>query len=172
MAQGYIGEIRIFAGNFAPNGWQYCDGTLLPISEHTALFQLIGTTYGGDGTTHFAVPDLRGRLPLGTGQSSSGQSYVQGQSGGQEQVTLAVNQLPLHSHSLVADAQPAESADPAGRVLAETDADVYGNGAAANQALHPGSAQVVGQSQPHENMQPWLGVHFIISLYGIYPSAT
>ncbi len=167
MSNPFIGEIRMFAGNFPPAGWAFCDGQLLPISENETLFTLIGTIYGGDGQSTFALPDLRGRVPMHQG-SLGGNSYVLGEMGGVERVTLTVNQTPQHTHAQLADAQPAESALPQGRVPAETDEDVYGAGAAGS-SLHPNALAPVGGSQPHENLQPFLCVHFIISLFGVYP---
>jgi microcystin-dependent protein len=169
MAQPYVGEVRMFAGNFAPAGWMFCEGQLLPISEYETLFNLIGTTYGGDGQSTFALPDLRGRIPIHMGTGSTGSGYVQGETGGVEQVTLTVSQTPAHAHALQADVQPAESGAVAGRVLAQSDLDLYAPGPAdtnmAAQAVSP-----AGGSQPHDNYMPYLCVDFIISLFGIYPT--
>lgn len=174
MAQPYVGEIRLFAGNFAPNGWMFCDGQLLPISENETLFVLIGTTYGGDGQSTFALPDLRGRVPIHHGSGPGGSHYVLAETVGSETVTLTVNQIPSHSHSLMANGSPAAllSASPAGNVLARpTSLDAYRLGwpgqLMAGQAIAP-----AGGSQPHDNMQPYLCINFIISLYGIFPSPT
>ncbi len=166
MAQPYVGEIRLFAGNFPPAGWMFCDGQLLPISENETLFQLIGTTYGGDGESTFGLPDMRGRIPI-----HQGNGFILAETGGAEEITLTVNQIPTHTHALLADTQPAESSIPAGRVLAETDEDVYGD-QGGTVALHPGSVSPVGGSQPHTNFQPYLCVNYIISLFGIFPSPT
>ena len=167
MAQPYVGEIRMFAGTFAPAGWLFCDGQLLPIAENETLFQLIGTSYGGDGQTTFALPDLRGRLPV-----HQGNGFTLAQSGGDEQIALTVQQLPVHSHALLASAQNATLATPATYTLARTKAinlysTVAPNGALASAAIGPG-----GAGQPHDNLQPYLCVHFIISLFGIFPSPT
>jgi microcystin-dependent protein len=166
MAQPYVGEIRMFAGNFAPAGWMFCEGQLLPISENETLFQLIGTTYGGDGQSTFALPDLRGRLPL-----HQGNGFILAETGGAEEITLTVPQIPAHSHPLIATGGAANSTDPGGRLLAKPSKNLYRPGAAAN----PMSAQAVGAvggSQPHNNFQPYLCVDFIISLFGIFPSPT
>jgi microcystin-dependent protein len=167
MAQPYVGEIRMFAGNFAPAGWMFCEGQLLPISENETLFQLIGTTYGGDGESTFALPDLRGRLPL-----HQGNSFILAQTGGAEEVTLSVNQIPVHSHAFVASTAVANSNSPDNQVIAQsTQRAVYVESATTtNLALT--SISPTGGSQPHENFQPYLCVDFIISLFGIFPSPT
>ncbi|HSE12943.1 MAG TPA: tail fiber protein [Rudaea sp.] len=167
MAQPYIGEIRMFAGNFAPAGWMFCEGQLLPISEYDTLFNLIGTTYGGDGQSTFALPDLRGRVPL-----HSGNGFVLAESGGAETVTLTASQIPAHNHALLATTTPATQQNVAGNVLGEaTLFNPYLNVAptAAMAAQANGSA---GGSQPHDNFQPYLCVDFIISLFGVYPTPT
>jgi len=163
MAQPYVGEIRIFAGNFAPAGWMFCEGQLLPISENETLFNLIGTTYGGDGQSTFALPDLRGRLPIHLGNG-----FILAETGGVEEVTLTVNQIPAHSHALLATAAGAGSSSPNGNVLAKPSKNMYRPGPGAN----PMNAQSVGPtggSQPHTNFQPYLCVDFIISLFGLFP---
>lgn len=167
MAQPYVGEIRMFAGNFAPAGWMFCEGQLLPISEYETLFNLIGTTYGGDGQSTFALPDLRGRLPM-----HQGNGFTLAETGGVEEVTLTVSQIPAHSHPLLANASPGTNAAPQNSVMAKTttgflyiNENTTGNMAAT--AIGP-----VGGSQPHNNFQPYLCVDFIISLFGIFPSQT
>ena len=166
MAQPYIGEIRMFAGNFAPAGWMFCEGQLLPISENDALFNLIGTTYGGDGQSTFALPDLRGRLPL----HQSG-SFVLAQTGGQESVTLTANQLPSHTHQATAANSAPAGSNPTNSVLAKPVASIYNAGTnPVNMAASLISS--TGGSQPHDNFQPYLCVNFIMSLFGIYPSQT
>jgi microcystin-dependent protein len=167
MAQPYVGEIRMFAGNFAPAGWMFCEGQLLPISENETLFQLIGTTYGGDGESTFALPDLRGRLPI-----HQGNNHILAESGGQEEVTLSVNQIPAHSHALLASTTSGQQSSPANLVLgAVTGADIYsGDTPLGNMAVN--AIAPVGGSQPHTNFQPYLCVDFIISLFGIFPSPT
>ena len=167
MAQPYVGEIRLFAGNFAPAGWMFCDGQLLPISENETLFQLIGTTYGGDGESTFALPDLRSRVPL-----HQGNGFILAETGGAEEITLTVNQIAAHSHPLLGDSQPAESAQPQGRVFAEADEDVYGTVMRPAVNLAPQSVSPVGGRQSHTNMRSYACIHYIISLFGIFPSPT
>jgi microcystin-dependent protein len=167
MAQPYVGEIRMFAGNFAPAGWMFCEGQLLPISENETLFQLIGTTYGGDGESNFALPDLRGRLPI-----HQGNDFTLAETGGAEEITLAVNQIPAHSHPLHASMGPGNLNAPGGNVTAESaTVQIYvADPPTAN--LSPSAISAVGGSQPHTNFQPYLCVNFIISLFGIFPSPT
>lgn len=169
MAQPYVGEIRIFAGNFAPAGWMFCEGQIIPISENETLFNLIGTTYGGDGQSTFALPDLRSRIPI-----HQGNGFILAETGGAEEVTLTVNQIPAHSHALLATNNTATTATAAGQVMAgSTGATVSPFGTDAPQInLAPASIGAVGGSQPHTNVQPYLCVNFIISLFGIFPSPT
>jgi microcystin-dependent protein len=169
MAQPYVGEIRMFAGNFAPAGWMFCQGQLLPISENETLFQLVGTTYGGDGQSTFALPDLQGRLPI-----HQGGGFTLAETGGVEAVTLTVQQIPSHTHSLLATSGTATTTAPASNVLAaasETTVSPYGTDSPRIN-LAPQSISAVGGNQPHSNMQPYLCVNFIISLFGIFPSPT
>jgi microcystin-dependent protein len=167
MAQPYVGEIRMFAGNFAPAGWMFCEGQLLPISEYETLFNLIGTTYGGDGQSTFALPDLRGRLPL-----HQGNGFILAETGGAEEITLTVSQIPAHSHPLLGDTTPANSASPLNGLPApSTLFDGYQTSPPTT-AMAPQSISSVGGSQPHTNFQPYLCVDFIISLFGIFPSPT
>lgn len=174
MSQPYIGEIRMFGFGRTPNGWQACDGSLLPIAENDALFALIGTTYGGDGQTTFAVPDLRGRLPVHQGQGSGLSNYVIGQSAGTENVTLVSTQMPAHTHMLQATTAAATSTTPGSALLpGAVSGDTFyvntltGNNAAAMSAQMLGSG---GGSQPHENCMPTLTVQYCIALFGIFPS--
>lgn len=167
MAQPYVGEIRMFAGNFAPAGWQLCEGQLLPISENETLFQLIGTTYGGDGQSTFAVPDLRGRVPV-----HQGNGFILAQTGGAEEVTLTVSQIPSHGHPVLASTSSAGGGSPANAVLGQTDSITPYRAGSANVAMLPGVVSSVGGSQPHGNFQPYLCINFIISLFGIFPSPT
>jgi microcystin-dependent protein len=167
MAQPYVGEIRMFAGNFAPLGWMFCEGQLLPISENDVLFQLIGTTYGGDGEETFALPDLRGRVPI-----HQGNGFTIGENGGVESVTLTVNQIPSHSHPPIASTDSATSQDPTNSLLALAQNSVYYNLPDNPATMSPSAISPVGGSQPHENFQPYLCVDFIISLFGIFPSPT
>jgi len=170
MANPYVGEIRMFAGNFAPSGWSNCDGSLLPISEYDVLFSLLGTTYGGDGQETFAVPDLRGRFPVHAG-SASNPPTVPGQSGGVEQVRLGVAQMPNHTHVPRGTATRATTSVAAGGTWATWADDAYAAPTAApTAALNPAALTPAGGGQPHENMPPYLAVGFIISLYGVYPS--
>jgi microcystin-dependent protein len=169
MSQPYVGEIRIFAGNFAPAGWMFCEGQLLPISEYETLFNLIGTTYGGDGQSTFALPDLRGRLPL-----HFGSGFTLGETGGVEEVTLTVNQIPAHTHAFLASNNAAAGTAPAGQLVAKSANPAvtpYGTDAPVI-ALSPTSVGSTGGSQPHTNFQPYLCLDFIISLFGIFPSQT
>ncbi len=169
MAQPYVGEIRMFAGNFAPAGWMFCEGQLMPISENETLFQLIGTTYGGDGQSTFGLPDLRGRLPI-----HMGNGFILAETGGAEEITLTVNQIPAHSHPLLASNNPASGTSAANNVFAmgpEVTATAFGSDAPFGN-LSPQSISPVGGSQPHTNFQPYLCVNFIISLFGIFPSPT
>jgi microcystin-dependent protein len=166
MAQPYVGEIRMFAGNFAPAGWMFCEGQLLPISENETLFQLIGTTYGGDGQSTFALPDLRGRIPI-----HQGNGFILAETGGAEEITLTVNQIPSHPHPLLASTSLANQEAPASNVTAQGEVALYGN-EAPFVAMDPNATGSTGGSQPHTNFQPYLCVDFIISLFGIFPSPT
>lgn len=167
MAQPYVGEIRMFAGNFAPAGWMFCDGQLLPISENETLFQLIGTTYGGDGESTFALPDLRGRLPV-----HQGNGFILAETGGAEEITLTVTQIPAHTHPLRASANPGTSATVQGNLTADSPNVALYIEDAPSVSMAPSAVTPVGGSQPHTNLQPYLCVDFIISLFGIFPSPT
>lgn len=164
MSQPLIGEIRMFAGTFAPSGWAFCDGQLLPISEYETLFNLIGTLYGGDGQETFRLPDLRGRLPVHIGGT-----FVLAGMRGTESVTLLPDQIPGHSHAHAASDGVATSADPAGGVPAQT-STFDGYQSADGTVAMAGSVSQIGGSMPHTNMQPSLGVNFIIALFGIFPT--
>jgi len=170
MAQPYVGEIRMFAGNFAPAGWMFCEGQLLPISENETLFQLIGTTYGGDGQSTFALPDLRGRVLI-----HQGSGFVLAETGGAEEITLTESQIPAHSHPFLATQNAAGDATPGPTVLPGVSplptVTPYGTDNPSTN-LHPSATLAVGGSQPHTNFQPYLCVDFIISLFGIFPSPT
>jgi microcystin-dependent protein len=167
MAQPYVGEIRMFAGNFAPAGWMFCEGQLLPISEYETLFNLIGTTYGGDGQSTFALPDLRGRTPV-----HFGNGFTLAETGGVETVTLTVSQIPAHSHAFLATSSPANATGPTANVLGELTAESIFTSSAPTIAMAAGTGSSTGGSQPHDNFQPYLCVNFIISLFGIFPSQT
>ncbi|HEY3044524.1 MAG TPA: tail fiber protein [Vicinamibacterales bacterium] len=170
MSSPYVGEIRIFAGNFAPVGWAFCEGQLMPIAENETLFNLIGTTYGGDGQETFALPDLRGRFPNHQGQGPGGSTYTIGEMTGTETETLTVAQLPIHTHQANA-AVAGNDVSPAGNLWA---ADVGGNTAAYSDAqnaeMAAGAIGPVGGSQPHDNVQPFLAINYIISLFGVFPT--
>ena len=172
MDQPYVGEIRMFAGNFAPAGWAFCEGQSLPISENEVLFQLIGTTYGGDGESTFNLPNLASRVPIHLGAGPDGTTYQIGEMAGTEQETLTVQQLPTHTHPLTASSNAAQESAPGGNVLAQsTVADMFIQDSP-DGALAASSVQPAGGSQPHENTQPFLCINFIISLFGVFPSPT
>jgi microcystin-dependent protein len=167
MAQPYVGEIRMFAGNFAPAGWMFCEGQLLPISENETLLQLIGTTYGGDGQSTFAMPDLRGRIPL-----HQGSGFTLAEAAGAESVTLTTQQIPLHTHPILVNSQIGNVNNPLNNVLgASPTIDMYIEGSP-GVALAGNTLGPAGGSQPHDNFMPYLCVDFIISLFGIFPSET
>lgn len=173
MSQPYIGEIRIFAGNFAPVGWLFCQGQTLAISENDTLFNLIGTTYGGDGQTTFNLPDLRSRVPVHMGTGSGLSSRTIGELGGTETVTLTVNQIPAHSHVPQANSGTGTSTDPKNNFWAAQPALLqYSPNGTANANLPANTIVNTGGSQPHDNMIPFLVVNFIISLFGTFPSQT
>lgn len=169
-ATPYIGQIMAFGGNFAPLGWALCNGSLLPISQYEALFSLIGTTYGGDGQTTFALPDLRSRALLHQGQGPGLSNYVLGQSGGAEAITLTTGQLPPHSHPVLGNSGAGTSANPSDAVWAGSPANIYTAGAAANAAMSATAISASGGGQPHDNMLPFETLNFCIALEGIYPS--
>ena len=167
MAQPYVGEIRMFAGNFAPAGWMFCEGQTLAISENETLFQLIGTTYGGDGETTFKLPDLRGRIPL-----HQGNGFTLAEAAGVETVTLTTPQIPVHNHAFLVNTAGGQSSSPTNNLRAASPSlDLYRE-AAPTVALAATTVGPVGGSQPHTNFQPYLCIDFIISLFGIFPSPT
>ena len=172
MGQPYIGEIRMFAGTFAPLGWLFCEGQQLPISENEVLFQLIGTTYGGDGQENFNLPNLASRIPIHFGTGPDGVNYPLAQMAGTEQETLTVQQIPNHSHPMVGTTSTASNANPGGNVLAQALTFFEYINAAPPIAMAPQAVAPEGGSQPHENCQPFLCINFIISLFGIFPSQT
>ncbi|MEM9553805.1 MAG: tail fiber protein [Acidobacteriota bacterium] len=170
MSEPFVGEVRMFAGNFAPRGWAFCDGQLLAVSQNDALFSLLGTIYGGDGRTTFGLPDLRGRVPIHAGSGPGLSPRRLGAKAGAENVTLTVNQLPSHTHAMQASNQLANNLDPVGRALAPTAfGDVY-TPDLAPENMNSQSITNVGGSRSHTNLQPFLCIHFIIALFGIYPS--
>lgn len=166
MSSPFIGEIRMFGGNFAPQGWAFCNGALIPISENDALFNLIGTTYGGDGQETFALPNLQSRVPIHVGPG-----FVLGQAAGVETVTLTTNQIPAHTHVPQANANAGSQVSPQGGVWAGSNPTLnnYAN-VAPTLAMDPGAIGPTGGSQPHDNMVPFLAINFILSLFGIFPS--
>ena len=182
MSQPYVGQIIMFAGNFAISGWAFCAGQLMPISENDTLFNLIGTTYGGDGQSTFALPDLRSRIPIHMGQGSGLSNYQLAQTGGAETVTLSLNQIPVHNHPVpVVVANAGNSQANPGPSVVLADAQVGGPNIpnpwapydSGNQAtLKAGTLAVSGSNQPHENLMPYLTINYIISLFGVYPSPT
>jgi microcystin-dependent protein len=167
MAQPYVGEIRMFAGSFAPAGWMFCSGQLLPISENEILFQLIGTTYGGDGQSTFALPDLQSRVPL-----HMGNGFILAETGGVESVTLTTQQIPIHTHALLGSTGNAAQANPNNNLLASSTIVKLYAVETPDTAMAGTNIQPVGGSQPHSNIQPYLCISFIISLFGIFPSQT
>ncbi|HEV2034157.1 MAG TPA: tail fiber protein [Candidatus Dormibacteraeota bacterium] len=166
MSQPFIGEIRMFGGNFAPAGWALCNGALMAIDQNTALFQLIGTTYGGDGQTTFALPDLQSRVPV-----HQGPGFVIGQKAGVESHILTLNEMASHSHPAQATSGPGTTQAPSGEVWAQWSSPQF-SGQTPNAALNAGAIGVIGGGQPHDNMIPFLTVNFIISLFGVFPSQT
>ena len=178
--QPFVGEIQIFAGNFAPNGWAFCDGSLLSIADYETLFNLIGTTYGGDGQSTFALPDLRGRIPVHQGQGAGLSSRVIGQTGGTETVTLTTSQIPAHFHiptfTLPVSSALGDKDTPVNNYFTVNPSRGSEFSSNTSNALMgsvltiSGNTDNSGGSQPHENRMPYLAVNFIISLYGIFPS--
>jgi microcystin-dependent protein len=178
MAQPYIGEIRMFAGNFAPAGWAFCDGQLMPISENDALFTLIGTTYGGDGQSTFGLPNLQSRVPIHFGTGGGG-TYQQGEMAGVESVTLTTNQIASHNHSILVATTPGSTNVPASNVVLSTEAEGNPNAAPVYSATVTNTLNLAAQAlgatggnQPHNNIQPTLTISYIISLFGVFPSQT
>ena len=172
MSEPFIAEIRIFAGNFAPRNWAFCNGQLLPIAQNTALFSLVGTTYGGDGRTTFGLPNLQGRAPMHPGNGPGLTSRRLGETGGAATHTLTVQEMPAHSHAMKCINEAADTEDPAGSMLAKSlplkDRQF---GPASNTAsMHSGTIGKVGGGQPHNNLPPYLAINFIIALVGLYPS--
>ena len=171
MSQPFVGEIRMFGGNFAPAGWAFCDGQVMPISENDTMFNLIGTTYGGDGQETFGLPDLQGRVPMHAGQGPGiTQNYQIAEKGGLETVTLTSNQIPVHNHAVLASTDFGQSPQPQGALFAQpTTGTMYAAGSPLVN-LNANTLSTAGGSQPHENMQPYLTVSFIISLFGNFPT--
>lgn len=171
MSNPYVGEIRMFGGSFAPAGWAFCAGQLMAISQNDTLFTLIGTTFGGDGQETFGIPDLQGRAPVHQGQGPGiKQNYQIGEKGGVESVTLTGQQMPVHNHAVLASNDPATSTTASGNITASTNQLKIFTESAASKQFPANALTPVGGSQPHENMQPYLAISFIISLFGIYPT--
>jgi len=170
MANPYLGEIRMFGGNFAPQGWAFCNGQLLPINQNAALFDLLGTTYGGDGQTTFALPNLQSRVPINQGTGPALPPYVMGQVGGEENHTLTLAELPAHSHEFVSSG-PAVLDSPSGAALGSPTSGValYAMGGPTG-TMNPAGNATIGGGQAHPNLMPYLCVTFIIALFGIFPS--
>jgi microcystin-dependent protein len=175
MADNFVGEIRIVPFNFAPTGWALCNGQLMLISQNTALFSLLGTQFGGNGTSNFALPNLQGSAPLDFGQGSGLSSYVMGQTGGEAQVTLLQSQIPAHTHVVSANAGNGDVNNPAGNTwakphLGKTPINIYNNTVGSGLSMNAAAFALAGGSQPHNNMPPYLTLNFIIALQGIFPS--
>jgi microcystin-dependent protein len=170
MSNPFVGEIRMFGGSFAPAGWAFCSGQLMPISENDTLFNLIGTTYGGDGQETFALPDLQSRVPMHAGQGPGlSQNYQLGEKAGVESVTLTTNQIPIHNHAFLASLSAPTGTDPTNQVIAQSSQIHLFTEDVANKQMNANSLTPAGGSQPHENIQPYLCVSFILSLFGIFP---
>ena len=175
MAEPFIGQITLFGGNFAPRGWAFCDGQLLSISQNTALFSILGTTFGGNGQTTFGLPDLRGRVPMHPGSGPGLSARFLGEQGGVESVTLLATQMPPHNHQLNASSTDATTPVPTNNVLAKANDpntlnEINSFAATSNTNLSPGSIGQAGGGQPHSNVQPYTCINYIIALEGIYPS--
>jgi len=172
MGEPYVGEIRMFGGTFAPAGWAFCNGALMPISENETLFNLIGTTYGGDGQETFALPDLQGRVPVHAGQGPGiSQNYQIGEKGGVESVTLTVQQITAHTHAMLASNANGQQPQPTNMYLAQTNPGFpYVALSQPFKSLNANSVGLSGGSQPHENMSPYVAINFIISLFGVFPT--
>jgi len=168
MSEPFLAEVRIVGFNFAPRGWAFCDGQILPINQNQSLYSLLGTTYGGDGRTSFALPDLRGRVPIHVGRSNGGGDHRLGQKSGEETHTLAANEMPQHDHVLQASNTDANTQVPTGHVFARA-LNVYAN-PGTTVTLRSGTVVNVGGGQAHENMQPYIAVNFCIALQGLFPS--
>lgn len=175
MSQPFLGQLQAFGFGFAPRGWAQCNGQLLPISQYSALFALLGTMYGGNGTNNFALPNLQSRVPMHFG-TFSGNTYTQGEMGGEENVTLAVSTMPMHNHNFIGTSQNADTTHPsAGTDLANTingtnPGDNYYTTGGTPQALNPAELALVGGGQPHTNIQPYLAINWCIAMQGIFPS--
>jgi microcystin-dependent protein len=173
MADPFVAEIRIFPFNFAPKGWAWCDGQLMPLSQNTALFSLLGTTYGGDGKSTFALPDLQGSAPMHPGQGPGLSLHDLGERGGSETVTLLESEIPAHGHSLIASQRAGDNGTPAGLYLGgTTSGNIYQTSTANLVSMAPQALATSGGSAPHNNMMPYLTFHFCIALQGVFPPRT
>jgi microcystin-dependent protein len=170
VSEPFVGEIRMFGFNFAPQGWALCDGQVLPISQNEALFALLGTTYGGDGTTTFALPNLQSRVPIHQGHGAGLSAYVAGQAGGTETVKLTTTQMPSHTHEVKASSSAAASNTPEGSALAQSASHIYTAEPDTSTFMNANMLRFTGGSAPHANIQPYLAVNFCIALTGIFPS--
>jgi microcystin-dependent protein len=168
MSNPFLAEIRIFTAGFAPKGWAQCDGQLMPISQNTALFSLLGTTYGGNGTSNFALPNLQGCTPMQAGQGPGLTLRDLGETGGEQTVTLLQTEMPAHTHQASGLASAANTATPSNALWAQTRGDLYAD--AANTTMSPFATTIAGGSLPHNNMPPFLGLMFIIALQGVFPA--
>ena len=170
MSEPYVGQLMLVGFNFAPVGWATASGQILPISQNTALFSLLGTIYGGNGTSNFALPNLQGNVAIGFGQLSGGSNYVQGETGGSQTVTLLTSQVPPHTHTPMATTRLAQETSPANNAFAETEGiRIYSPAASPLTAMSPAAISNQGGSQPHNNMMPFLGMYWIIALQGVFP---
>ena len=169
MADPFVAEIRIFTWTFAPKGWAFCNGQLLPISQNTALFSLLGTMYGGDGKSTFALPDLEGRIPIHSGQGSGLSLYDQGQEGGVETVTLLQSEMPVHNHALQVSADPATEREPPNQNFATGDGVNYWDTQSPNAVMNAAALAPAGGSLPHTNLMPYLTLSFCIAMQGVFP---
>lgn len=173
MADPFVAEIRIFPFNFAPKGWAWCDGQLLPLSQNTALFSLLGTTYGGDGKSNFALPDLQGRAPMHPGQGPGLSLHDLGETGGSETVTLLESEIPAHAHALTASQADGNTGSPAGQLVASgIGINMYAQASGSTTQLNPSAVAPAGGDMPHNNLQPYLTCYFCIALQGVYPPRT
>ena len=170
MSEPFLAEVRIVGFNFAPRGWAFCDGQILPINQNQSLYSLLGTTYGGDGRTSFALPDIRGRTPIHVG-ASNGTDHREGQKSGEETHTLAANEMPQHTHAAKASNTQANQTAVSGNLLANSLSELYVDASAANLVnMRSGTVANVGGGQAHDNMQPYLALNYCIALQGLFPS--
>jgi len=174
MSSPFIGEIRMFAGNFAPRNWAFCSGQILPISQNTALFSILGTTYGGNGTTNFALPNLQGMAPLGAGDGAGLTPRTIGDTGGETSVTLLANEMPSHNHGVNASSSVGNQVEPTNGVWSVAGAGrgekMYATSAGPGANMNPQAIAPAGGGAPHNNLPPYLTLNFIIALYGVFPS--